>query len=413
MHDALPRLRRDIDVMPSPIAEQPGLLLRDPFRYTGDVLVIPPAWVALLRCLDGAHSMLDAQVVMTRLAGGKMVAQSELQEFVTILSDRGFLDDEALARRVERAHDAFRASPVREETLAGSAYPLEREAIESLLDQRIDGTAKRSLCAPDEVWPLAIAAPHVSPEGGYASYSAAYALPENADEDIKTFVILGTSHYGAPERFGVTSKPFRTPLGTVEIDRDALSFFVERGGDAVVEEDYCHRTEHSIELQVLFLQYRLAQPFRILPILCGPFVDSLVRAVPPETLDGNARVFHALTELATKRPDLVWVLGVDMAHIGLRYGENEPARAYEGRMLEVREQDERRLERIAAGDAEGFYELVHPEGDALNWCGYAPIYTFLRAMHTRQVEGSVCSYEQWNIDEASVVTFAALHFREK
>ena len=28
--------------MPSPIAEQPGLLLRDPFRYTGDVLVIPP-----------------------------------------------------------------------------------------------------------------------------------------------------------------------------------------------------------------------------------------------------------------------------------------------------------------------------------------------------------------------------------
>jgi hypothetical protein len=34
-------------------------------------------------------------------------------------------------------------------------------------------------------------------------------------------------------------------------------------------------------------------------------------------------------------------------------------------------------------------------------------------MHTRQVEGSVCSYEQWNIDEASVVTFAALHFREK
>ena len=413
MHDALPRLRRDIDVMPSPIAEQPGLLLRDPFRYTGDVLVIPPAWVALLRCLDGAHSMLDAQVVMTRLAGGKMVAQSELQEFVTILSDRGFLDDEALVRRVERAHDAFRASPVREETLAGSAYPLEREAIESLLDQRIDGTAKRSLCAPDEVWPLAIAAPHVSPEGGYASYSAAYALPENADEDIKTFVILGTSHYGAPERFGVTSKPFRTPLGTVEIDRDALSFFVERGGDAVVEEDYCHRTEHSIELQVLFLQHRLAQPFRILPILCGPFVDSLVRAVPPETLDGNARVFHALTELATKRPDLVWVLGVDMAHIGLRYGENEPARAYEGRMLEVREQDERRLERIAAGDAEGFYELVHPEGDALNWCGYAPIYTFLRAMHTRQVEGSVCSYEQWNIDEASVVTFAALHFREK
>ena len=411
MKDSLPRLRRDIDVMPSPIVEQPGLLLRDPFRYTDDVLIIPPAWVAFLRCLDGAHSMLDAQVVMTRLAGGKMVAQSELQEFVTILSDTGFLDDEALAHRVERSQDAFRASPVREETLAGSAYPLEREAIESLLDARIDidGARRKS----DDAWPLAIAAPHVSPEGGYASYGAAYALPESPDEDMKTFVILGTSHYGAPERFGVTAKPFRTPLGTVEIDRDALAFFVERGGDAVVEEDYCHRTEHSIELQVLFLQYRLAQPFRILPILCGPFVDSLVRGVPPETLDGNARVLDTLTELASKRPELVWVLGVDMAHIGVRYGDNAPVRAYEGRMLEVREQDERRLERVVAGDAEGFFELVHPEGDVLNWCGYAPIYTFLRAMHARRIEASVCSYEQWNIDPGSVVSFAALHFREK
>ena len=397
--------------MPSPIVEQPGLLLRDPFRYTDDVLIIPPAWVAFLRCLDGAHSMLDAQVVMTRLAGGQMVAQSELQEFVTILSDTGFLDDEALVHRVERSQDAFRASPVREETLAGSAYPLEREAIESLLDARIDidGARRKS----DDAWPLAIAAPHVSPEGGYASYGAAYALPESPDEDMKTFVILGTSHYGAPERFGVTAKPFRTPLGTVEIDRDALAFFVERGGDAVVEEDYCHRTEHSIELQVLFLQYRLAQPFRILPILCGPFVDSLVRGVPPETLDGNARVLDTLTELASKRPELVWVLGVDMAHIGVRYGDNAPVRAYEGRMLEVREQDERRLERVAAGDAEGFFELVHPEGDVLNWCGYAPIYTFLRAMHARRIEASVCSYEQWNIDPGSVVSFAALHFREK
>ena len=42
MKDSLPRLRRDIDVMPSPIVEQPGLLLRDPFRYTDDVLVGAP-----------------------------------------------------------------------------------------------------------------------------------------------------------------------------------------------------------------------------------------------------------------------------------------------------------------------------------------------------------------------------------
>ena len=57
-----------------------------------------------------------------------------------------------------------------------------------------------------------IAAPHVSPEGGWNSYQAAYGAlaPEYKD---RTFVVLGTSHYGQPERFGMTRKPFVTPLG--------------------------------------------------------------------------------------------------------------------------------------------------------------------------------------------------------
>ena len=54
--------------------------------------------------------------------------------------------------------------------------------------------------------------PHVSPQGGYESYRAAYRLlgPQYRD---RTFVVLGTSHYGAPERFGLTRKPYVTPWG--------------------------------------------------------------------------------------------------------------------------------------------------------------------------------------------------------
>lgn len=392
--------------MPSPLPDQPGLLLRDPFRYTDDVLVIPPPWIALLECLDGAHGMRDAQVRMMRLSGGELVTRDAVRQFLTALGDTGYLENEELQVRKKGRHEAFAAAPLREAILAGSAYPAERREIEAELSKRCDGG---SAAAEPEAWPLAIAAPHVSPEGGFDSYCAAYELPPAGEE--MTFVILGTSHYGAPERFGVTEKPFETPLGTVAVDREALSAFVERAGDAVVAEDYCHRTEHSIEFQVLFLQHRLARPFRIVPILCGPFLESLTSANAPEHLDSNARVFDALAELASSRPELVWVLGVDMAHVGLRYGANEPARAGEEKMLDVREQDARRLERITEGDAEGFFELVHPGGDELNWCGYAPIYTFLRSAGAAfDVKGGVRSYEQWNIDPGSVVTFSALHF---
>ena len=53
-----------------------------------------------------------------------------------------------------------------------------------------------------------------SPDGGWDTYRAAYrSLPSREAASGRTFVILGTSHYGAPNRFGLTRKNFVTPFG--------------------------------------------------------------------------------------------------------------------------------------------------------------------------------------------------------
>jgi predicted class III extradiol MEMO1 family dioxygenase len=98
-----------------------------------------------------------------------------------------------------------------------------------------------------------------------------------------------------------------------------------------------------------------------------------------------------------------------MAHIGRRYGDRYAAKAGQGPLAEVRARDEQRLARICQSDAAGFFELVHPNHDDLRWCGYSPIYTFLRV--TEKLHGEVLSYEQWNIDQQSVVSFAGVEFR--
>jgi MEMO1 family protein len=418
MSPTLPRLRSDIDVMPSPVEDRPGLLLRDPFGYTTAVFVIPPPWIAVLQCLDGEHSELDARAILTRMNGGVLVPGEPIREIVEVLRGGGFLETEELFAMKRAKEDAFRAAPVREPTHVGTAYPESEAGIRERFDPLLGATPSET----GQKLPRALAAPHVSPEGGFDSYRAAYDLAERAngdeDEDEATFVILGTSHYGTPERFGLTRKPFRTPLGTVEVDEALHDELVREGGDAVIEEDYCHLPEHSIEFQVLFLQYRLhlrsPRPFRVLPILCGPFVDSLRNARTPESVDSNRRLFDALSRIADRRRELVWVLGVDMAHVGRRYGQRAAVRANSGSMIGVAERDRARLERVAAGDAAGFFELVHPGGDDLNWCGYAPLYTFLRAVApVLDLEGEVRHYQQWNIDEASVVTFAAMHFHPR
>ena len=93
----------------------------------------------------------------------------------------------------------------------------------------------------------------MSPEGGHRAYAAAYrALPEDAAG--RTVVVLGTSHYGAAERFGLTRKPYVTPFGPAGTDPEVVDRLIAEGGDAVVVEDYCHAVEHSIEFQVVFLQ---------------------------------------------------------------------------------------------------------------------------------------------------------------
>jgi hypothetical protein len=60
------------------------------------------------------------------------------------------------------------------------------------------------------------------------------------------------------------------------------------------------------------------------------------------------------------------------------------------------------------GDAAGFWEQVRENQDDLKWCGSAPIYTFLRAVP--EARGQLLHYQQWNIDPASVVSFAGMRF---
>jgi AmmeMemoRadiSam system protein B len=105
---------------------------------------------------------------------------------------------------------------------------------------------------------------------------------------------------------------------------------------------------------------------------------------------------------------LFWVLGIDMAHMGRRYGDQFTARADEGVMAEVTARDRNRIDRVASGDAEGFWNMVQENRDDLKWCGSSPLYTFLKAVP--QARGHLLRYEQWNIDEQSVVSFGGMAF---
>ena len=411
----LPRLRADLDIMPSPLREQPGLIIRDPFRFSEVTLLIPPLLARCLGCFDGEQDAGDLSAALARLTG-KVSVGDVARRLISSLHDAGFLDDDRFAELRGAREREFAARAERASAHAGSGYPSEVPALNDTLRGYFNGKASRTKTnskakAGNSL--IGIAAPHVSPEGGSASYAAAYrALPKAANDD-RIFVVLGTSHYGEPDRFGLTRKPFATPFGTAPTETALVDELCAKAGAAVTVEDYCHAVEHSIEFQVVFLQFLFGPRVRILPILCGAFAAGAETGRLPETADQVARFVGTLGEIAARRRrELCFVLGVDFAHVGRRYGDARAARAYEGPLAEVAERDDARVERIAAGDAEGFWNRVMERGDDdLKWCGSSPLYTFLRAVP--QARGRRLAYEQWNIDDASVVSFGAVAFSDE
>lgn len=399
----LPSLRNNLDFLPSPVPDRPGLVIRDPFQYSDATLIVPPGLVSCLEFFDGEHSSLDLREYLVRATGDLEVGQIE-QHLTETLSAAGFLEDEAFLRRKEQAERDFAEAPIREPSHAGSGYPDEKSELIRTFDEYLTGQPP-----PPKEKILAIAAPHVSPFGGVDAYRAAYSALSPSDAD-RTFVILGTSHYGAPDRLGLTRKPFVTPYGETIPNTPLIDEILAKSGDAAAAmEDYCHAIEHSIEFQVVFLQHLFGPNIRIVPVLCGSYANSIYRGGAPESNDHVNRMLGTLGEIAAREGDrLLWVLGIDMAHMGRRYGDPFPAIAERNEMEEVALRDRARMERIESGDARGFWDLIQQNRDDLKWCGSAPIYTFLKAVP--QARGRLLRYQQWNIDEHSVVSFAGMSF---
>jgi hypothetical protein len=406
----LPRLRMNLDFLPSPLEDRPGLLIRDPFQFSNATLIIPPALIECLEFFDGERSALDLRAHLVRVTGDLSAGEIE-NNLLTALSDAAFLEDETFERRRRETEAAFAGAAIREPAHAGSGYPDEPDELRKTLQGYLDGAVTAAKPEAPSGRLLAIAAPHVSPFGGAEAYRAAYAALTPADAE-RTFVVLGTSHYGQPDRLGLTRKPFVTPYGETVTDTSLIDELRGKLGAAALMEDYCHAIEHSIEFQVVFLQHLFGPHIRILPILCGSYMRSVYQGGLPEDDENVGRMIGVLGDIAAREGSkLLWVLGVDMAHMGRRYGDQLTATAGHGEMAEVEQRDRARIESIESGDARGFWELVQQNQDDLKWCGSAPIYTFLRAVPGAR--GNLLRYQQWNIDESSVVSFAGMSFHSQ
>ncbi len=169
----------------------------------------------------------------------------------------------------------------------------------------------------------------------------------------RRFIILGPRHYPQGEPLAILSEgAWRTPLGEAHID-SALAADLKRACPLLREDSVAHRAEHSLEVQLPFLQ-RLAGEFLFVPIALGTVQYSNL-----------ADLGEAIAEVlgAQKEPVLV-VASSDMNH-------------YEHDRV-TRVKDHKAIDKLLALDPRGLYDTVRRE--SITMCGYGPAVTMLTAV---------------------------------
>ncbi|MEM4556733.1 MAG: AmmeMemoRadiSam system protein B [Sulfolobales archaeon] len=194
---------------------------------------------------------------------------------------------------------------------------------------------------------------YVVPHAGYM-YSgpiAAHVYYRIAAEGLPdTFIVLGPNHTGIGTAVSIYDRGiWSTPLGDVEVDSDLASEILKHSNYVDVNYD-AHKYEHSIEVQLPFLQY-LFKNFKIVPIVIAYQVPEIAKDLARSLVNASRKLGRDVVVLASS----------DMSH-------------YEPQSVAY-EKDREVLERIVRLKPEEVFEVVNERG--VSMCGVGPVMTLL------------------------------------
>ena len=403
MDDTPPLARRDLEFFPVQHEGQQFVLIRDQLGLVEEGKAVGLPLYQIMTLLDGTTTVRDLQMELMRQRGGVLVGADEINGLLRHLDESFLLDSERFKNAKERIIADFSSQRIRPCSHCGKSYPENP----SELRVRLDEILNSELSIPEAEGNLtALVAPHIDLNVGYKGYSSAYQLLKHTAPS--RVILLGVGHQLQNALFSLTDKDFETPLGITKNDQTSISRLRESGQDIIASDDFIHRSEHSIEFQIIFLQHLLADnPFTIIPILCG----SLQMGIPEYTRQAyheKAGPFLEELRLILSDPakETLLVAGVDFSHTGPKFGHEMPATFLQN---SSQEHDQNLLKHLSRLDAANFWEESRRVNDQFNVCGFSALACLLEVLP--ESNGKILNYEIWHEEPTrSAVSFASVAF---
>lgn len=349
-HQQKPRLR-PIRGFPAKAQAPDGqvvdmLGLSDASQVSDKVCVVVPAVQIILPLMDGSR---DLDQIVQQV--GKGLTRPFVEQLVAQLDDAGMLEGPTFQAMVDRMKADFDASPVlppastaafidalvadgtQNGKIAAEASEQEKEAygvkrLRETMDEFVSEALKTAKDPSLNELPKAIIAPHLDYGRGWNNYGSIYGRLRVVDRPDRV-IILGTNHFGRASGVCGCDKGYQTPFGTCEVDNDVVQGLKARLGDALFEHRFDHEREHSIELQVPWIQHVFgADGFGRFPKVFGALVhDPAVKN--GESYDGKGVALEpfvkAMKEVIASLPGKTLVISsADLSHVGPAFGDQQP-----------------------------------------------------------------------------------------
>ncbi len=230
---------------------------------------------------------------------------------------------------------------MRRAAVAGAFYEGERDRLEKQLRDCFSGITREE---NENV--LGAVVPHAGYMYSGSVAASVYAKLPRAD----IFVIVGPNHQGIGSLVAVSKDTWVTPLGEVEVDEAFVDALPKRIIDL---DENAHKYEHSIEVQLPFLQFLFNKNFRFVPICIGLSDEDTAKEIGEDLANTISKIKKKVVVIASS----------DFTHY-------EPDRI-------AREKDEYVIEAIKALDVAKFYNRVYERNSTA--CGIGPIVAMMHA----------------------------------
>jgi hypothetical protein len=255
---------------------------------------------------------------------------------------------------------------MRAPAVAGMFYPEDaaelRAAVEAAFTHRLGPGKLPAVRAARRGALRALVAPHAGL--AFSGPVAAHAYAALADDGLpQTVVLVGPSHAGLGGLGAVSTEDWATPLGALPCDAALAAALADT---VLVRDEDAHAGEHSLEVQLPFLQWLAARGGHALAIL--PVVMGLQDEATSREVGG------ALARACAGR-DVVLVASSDLMHAGRNYHIPVPRGLDAGQ--HVRAQDEHALRAVAAMDPDRLLDEVRRR--EVSMCGAGPVAAVLHA----------------------------------